>query len=256
MIVNQKKDLLVTRETLYKTATLFFFIAFLVTSTSTSFAQTTKKQKAVRDSLRYKSNVVYDQQIALYDLYKLRQADIVMLGNSLTHGAAWNELLGRTNVVERGIPGDGLDGYMARMNYVLKLNPKIVFVMGGVNDIYNWVPVEELFSVYIRIIEKLKAKNIIPVIQSTTYATKDYGKDFGIKPETNFGRNREVDKLNKLLFDYAKRNSIDYIDLVSQISTKDGYLRPELTLDGIHFKSEAFKIWAREVEKVLVKHKL
>jgi len=34
-----------------------------------------------------------------------------MLGNSITHGAAWNELLGRSNVVERGISSDVLRGY-------------------------------------------------------------------------------------------------------------------------------------------------
>jgi lysophospholipase L1-like esterase len=242
-----------TQKTLLMTKHIIFIIILLFVA-STYNAQPIKK--AVRDSLRYKSNIVYSQQLALYDLYKLRQADIVMLGNSLTHGAAWNELLGRTNVVERGIPGDGLDGYMDRMNYVYKLNPKIVFIMGGLNDIYNWVPVEELFSIYVRIVENLKAKNIIPVIQSTTYAAKEYGKDFGLKPESNFGRNREIDKLNKLLSDYAKKNNIDYVDLVSQISTKDGYLRPELAIDGIHFKPEAFRIWAREVEKVLLKHKL
>jgi len=179
-----------------------------------------------------------------------------MLGNSLTHGAAWNELLGRPDVVERGIPGDGLDGIAARMNYVYKLNPKIVFIEGGVNDVYNWEPVEAIFATYVRIINGLKTHNIIPVIQSTTYASKDYGKSFGLKPESNFGRNREIDKLNKLLSDYANRSNIDYIDIVSQTATKDGYMRPELTIDGIHFKAEAFKIWVREVEKILAKHSM
>ena len=209
-----------------------------------------------KDSLHYKSNPVYAIQTAMYDIYETRQADIIMLGNSLTHGAAWNELLGRPNVVDRGIPGDLVQGIAARMNYVYKLNPKIVFVMGGLNDIYNWIPVDEIFATYVKIIEGLRARKIIPVIQSTTYATKFYGKEYGLTAESNFGRDREVDKLNKLLSDYAKRNNIDWIDLIPQISTPDGYLRPELTIDGIHFKANAYKIWAAEVEKILEKHKL
>ncbi len=207
-----------------------------------------------KDSLGYKSNPAYSLQTAMYDIYQTRRADIVMLGNSLTHGAAWNELLGRSNVVERGIVGDHIQGFAARMNYVYKLKPQIVFIMGGLNDIYNWVPVEEIFSVYVKIIEGLLARKIIPVIQSTTYASKFYGKDFGLTAESNYGRNREVDKLNKLLSDYAKRNNIDWIDLIPHISTKDGYLRSELTIDGIHFKAAAYKIWAAEVEKILAKH--
>ncbi len=233
----------------YRSLTLMILLGF-------SFPYYAQNGKPQRDSLRYKSNPVYAEQIDMYNIYKTRQADIVMLGNSLTHGAAWNELLGRPDVIERGIPGDGLDGFASRMNYVYKLNPKIVFIEGGVNDVYNWEPVEDIFRTYVRIIEGLKAHKIIPVIQSTTYAAKDYGKSFGLKPESNFGRNREIDKLNKLLSDYAKRNNIDYIDLVSKIATKDGFMRPELTIDGIHFKAQAFKIWAEEVESVLAKHRI
>ena len=231
--------------------TIYFFLA-----AAQSFSQNSKTALPPKDTLRFRSNPVYSLQQTMFDLYKTRQADIVMLGNSLTHGAAWNELLGRSNVVERGIPGDVLYGFESRINSIYKLNPKIVFVMGGLNDIYNWTPVEDIFAVYLRILSGLKSKNIIPVIQSTTYTTKTYGKDWGGTPEINSGRNREVDKLNKLLSEYAKINNIDYIDINTLTSGNDGFLRPELTYDGIHFKSNAFRIWAQEVEKVLVKHKL
>ena len=127
--------------------------------------------------------------------------------------------------------------------------------MGGINDIYNWTPVEEIFATYVKIIEQLKAKNIIPVIQSTTYAARNYAKDWGGTPEGNAGRNREVDKLNKMLSDYAKKNKIDYVDIISQLS-RGGYLKDEITWDGVHFNAEAYKVWVREVEKVLAKYKL
>jgi lysophospholipase L1-like esterase len=215
--------------------------------------QSVSKQQ---DTLKYKNNANYDLQLELFNAYKTHHADIVMLGNSITHGAAWNELLGRSNVVERGIPSDVLRGYLARINDVYKLNPKIVFIMGGLNDVYNWTSVQEIFTVYVRILNGLKAKKIIPVIQSTTYASKNYGKDYGGTPETNRDRNKEIDKLNKLLSDYARTNGIDYIDLNSLLTAKDGYLKPELTWDGVHYKAEAYKIWSREVEKVLAKYKL
>lgn len=220
------------------------------------FPQNSKATLPAQDTLRYRLNPTYLVQQAMFDLYNTRQADIVMFGNSLTHGAAWNELLGRSNIVERGIPADGLYGYEARLSSIYKLNPKIVFIMGGLNDIYSWTPVEDIFAVYKRILSGLKSKNIIPVIQSTTYTAKTYGKDYGGTPEGNFGRNREVDKLNKLLSDYAKRNNIDYIDVNTLTAGKDGFLRPELAYDGIHFKAEGFRIWAREVEKILAKYKL
>lgn len=234
-------------------AAVFLFLSLF---SAKMYSQNSKSGLPAKDTARYRTNPTYPLQQAMFDLYKTRQADIVMLGNSLTHGAAWNELLGRSNVVERGIPGDVLYGYEARINSIYKLNPKIVFIMGGLNDVYNWTPVEDIFAVYTRILSGLKSRNIIVVIQSTTYTAKAYGKDYGGTPEGNFGRNREVDKLNKLLADYAKRNNIDYIDVNAFTSGKDGFLRPEVAYDGIHFKAEGFKIWAREVEKVLEKYKL
>jgi lysophospholipase L1-like esterase len=214
------------------------------------------KSTPQRDTLRYRNNPNYLLQQAMFDLYKTRQADIVMFGNSLTHGAAWNELLGRPGVVERGIPSDILYGFESRLNSIYKLKPKIVFILGGLNDVYNWTPVAEIFSVYVRIISGLKSKNIIPVIQSATYSARLYGKEWKGTPEINLERNREIDKLNKLLSDYAKTNSIDFIDLNSLTGGKDGFLRPELTWDGIHFKAGAYRIWSNEVEKVLKKYKL
>lgn len=225
---------------------------FILLSTSVLFAQQTLQQT---DTLRYKKNPLYDRNIDLYKLYKTRQVDIVMFGNSLTQGASWSDLLGRNNVAGMGITSDILRGYLNRLNYVIRYRPKIVFVMGGINDIYNWTPVEEIFSTYLKIIELLKAKNIIPVIQSTTYSARNYAKDWGGTPEGNAGRNREVDKLNKMLSDYAKKNKIDYVDIISQLS-RGGYLKDEITWDGVHFNAEAYKVWVREVEKVLVKYRL
>lgn len=232
---------------------LLIYLLLIFYSFSTNFAQ---NQNPVTDTLRYKSNPNYMLQMAMFDLYKTKQADIIMLGNSLTAGANWNELLGRSNVVGRGIPGDVLQGFYARMNSIYKLKPKIVFICGGLNDIYAWTPTEEIYYNYIRIVTALQARNIIPVIQSTTYSAKDYAKDWGGTPEINLGRNKEVDKLNKLLYEYATRNNIDYIDIVSKMSTRDNFLRPELTWDGIHLNAGGYRIWAKEIEKVLAKYKL
>lgn len=237
-------------------ANLLFSVRFLLTCILFCSMSSNLFSQNLPDSLRYKTNKNFQLQTEMHDIYKTKQADIVMLGNSLTHGANWNELLGRSNVVERGIVSDLLPGFIARINGVIKLKPKIVFIMGGLNDIYSWSSVPDIFSQYVKLIDLLKSKNIIPVIQSTTFATKDYGKDYGGTAESNMGRNQEVVKLNKLLAEYAQKNRIDFIDLTPQITTRDGFLRSDLTWDGIHFRASAYKIWAREVEKILNKYKL
>lgn len=131
--------------------------------------------------------------------------------------------------------------------------------MGGINDIYNWTPVKEVYRQYLEIIEKLKRNGITPVIQSTLYAGKYYGKDWIEKNapdinvvDNNSNRNQQVQKLNQLLEDYARRNGIEYIDLNQRMST-NGFIQEELTYDSLHLNGNGYKIWAEEVDKILNK---
>jgi len=119
--------------------------------------------------------------------------------------------------------------------------------MIGVNDVFGWIPNETIFQNYKTIIENLKKKNIIPIIQSVLYAGE-------IQPSAE-NRNIEIVKLNKLLSDYAKKNNVGFLDLNIKMS-KLNFLKGDLTYDGIHLNGEGFKYWGREVDKVLRKFSL
>jgi lysophospholipase L1-like esterase len=144
--------------------------------------------------------------------------------------------------VERGIPADVLPGFLARLNYVYELHPRIVCIMGGINDVYNWTPVEEIYKNYIKIIEALRAKQITVVVQSTLCVAKRY--------QSSQDRNGEVEKLDKLLFSYCKSHGLEYLDLNSKLS-RSGFLKDEVTHDGLHLNATGYKIWADELEAVL-----
>jgi lysophospholipase L1-like esterase len=197
------------------------------------------------DSLRYKANPNYEYETNLYKIYKKKQAAIVMLGNSITHGANWNELTGRDDIVERGIPSDVLEGFYSRLQNVYDLHPKVCFIMGGINDLYNATPVEDVYKSYVRVIESLRLKGIKVVIQSTLFVAKrfNYSAD----------KNIQVEKLNKLLSDYAKNNGIEFVDLNIKMSTNK-FLRDELTYDGLHLNANGYKIWVQEFDRVIKKY--
>ncbi len=207
----------------------------------------------------YLNNPIYQRQIEFYKIYKPVDTKIVMLGNSLTHGVDWNNLLGRNDVVEMGIVSDILSGYYSRLHFVTELKPKVCFILGGLNDIYQWIPVETIFDDYVKVIERLRRSGITVVIQSTLYAGRDWGKDWlsANNPEVNAAeinkeRNTQVDRLNMLLRDYAIKNNIEYIDL-NNLMSRGNYLRSEITYDGVHLNAAGYKIWGREVEKILKK---
>lgn len=202
-------------------------------------------------------NINYKTQTDLYRIYKTKSADIVMLGDSHTKGVEWNELLGRQGIVNRGIPSDNLTGIKERLDYIFKLNPKVVFIMGGVNDIYNWTPVEEIFNNYKEVVASLIARKIKVVIQSVIYAGENWGEEWlkvnnpDVKPyDVNLGRNKEIDKLNTLLKNFALSNKVLFLDINSRLKAGN-FLKKDYHYDGIHLNARGYKIWGEEVEKAL-----
>lgn len=202
-------------------------------------------------------NPNYKIQIDLYNIYKTKSAEIVMFGDSHIRGVDWNELLGRQGIVNRGIPADVLSGYKKRLDYIFKLNPKVVFIIGGVNDIYNWTPVEEIFNTYKEIVAALMARNIKVVIQSVIYAGENWGEEWlrvnnpDVKPyDVNLGRNKEIDKLNILLKSFSLSNNILFLDVNSRLKAGN-FLNGIYHYDGLHLNARGYKIWGEEVEKAL-----
>lgn len=195
----------------------------------------------------YKKNPNYEIQIGFFDIYQHTKTDIVMLGNSITHGVNWSELLNRCNISEQGIPSDNLEGYLNRMIYVTRLNPKLCFIMGGINDIYAGLTVENTFETYKKVITDLRSNQIIPIIQSTLYVSPKW-HDANIK-------NPEVTRLNELLKSYASEQKIEFIDLNAKLSVNNTLIN-DYTIDGVHLNARAYKIWGMELEKILNKYHL
>lgn len=192
----------------------------------------------------YKQNPNYWLQTGLYNIYRTQHASIVMLGNSITHGVNWNELMGRQDIVERGIPSDLVEGFLSRLDYIFKLNPKVCFIMGGINDIYSGYSPETVFSEYVKVIRELQNHNIIPVIQSTLFVSAKW--------HNAQDKNPEVNKLNVMLRNYAEKNNLTFMDLNPKM-TKNGLLRDELTYDGLHLNANGYSIWREELDPILNK---
>lgn len=201
------------------------------------FSQST----ASLDSLYLKS-AHYRHMTALWKLYRPAQADVVMLGNSITAGAEWSELLGRPYVINRGIGGDNLVGFLHRLAFVIPLRPKLCFVMGGINDLYAGYTAEQVFSNYTALIDSLQAASIVPVVQSTLH----------VSPRWRLAdeKNPQVARLNGLLLGLCQKRGIAFIDLNERLS-ESGRLRDPFTTDGIHLTPAAYAIWAEMLDSVL-----
>lgn len=195
----------------------------------------------------YNWNQSYENCTTIYPLYT-EQKNIVMLGTSLTAYGQWSEILNRSDVANRGVGGDVTKGMLSRLQNIIDLKPKIVFIEGGINDIGHNVPVDSIMHRFDAIITALQDKDIKPVITTITLLAKQYGS-----PET---LNKNIIDLNLKIVELSREYSIPLIDLNQYVSGKD-YINDGYTVkDGVHFTDKTYQVWKREVEKILNSEKL
>jgi hypothetical protein len=90
------------------------------------------KKPSLPDSL---FTTYYHQQVSHFKTLPKTNADIIFIGNSITEGAEWSELLGDNRIKNRGISGDVSAGVINRIGEVAQRKPAKVFLMIGVNDL-------------------------------------------------------------------------------------------------------------------------
>lgn len=166
-----------------------------------------------------------------------RSADVVMLGDSLTDGAEWQEMFAQPRIVNRGIDGDTTDGLLERLADVLALRPQVVFVMIGINDLAEGGrSVDAVFSTYRAIVAALVKGGARVVVQSTLpcHEAKAAWKSCQ-------ALNGPIRQLNARLATLAS-NDVVYLDLASVLGA-GGQLRGEFTVDGVHLNGDGYRRW-------------
>jgi lysophospholipase L1-like esterase len=191
--------------------------------------------------LKGKNENRWQVEVEKHQLYntKVTKVNCIMLGNSITQQAQWNELLGRDDVLNRGISGDVTQGMLQRLPEIISLKPRLIFIMAGINDIvFRSRQPEDIFVDYKRMLNTLEQQHIEPVVTSTLFVT--YDADANVK----------VAALNKLLQHYCKEQGLRFIDLNAGLSENNTLLE-KYTFDGLHLNAAGYAVWKPHVEAII-----
>lgn len=103
---------------------------------------------------------------ARYEMLKLapRKPSIVMLGDSITAGVPWTEVAECASAANYGFNGDTSAGVLYRIQEILILQPRAVFLMVGANDILTRTKPSDTADTISRIVEHLEGAGIAVIV--------------------------------------------------------------------------------------------
>ncbi|MFT3738846.1 MAG: GDSL-type esterase/lipase family protein [Breznakibacter sp.] len=195
------------------------------------FSFTTQGIYLFRKATLYPRTVNWEEEVMKYEKLnrKTMPIQIVMLGNSITYECQWYELLNRADVVNRGIPGELIEGVQQRIPTIFALKSHTIVLMLGINNLLHNEDAYNVFKKY-----KALADTLITQVQllvcSTLYTVNH--KEI----------NLQVALLNQMLEHYCKKKHIPWIDLNQQLSANQS-LKQHFSYDGIHLTAEAYSLW-------------
>ena len=185
-------------------------------------------------------DVYYARRATLFDLLPVYSSDIIMLGNSLTDGAEWNELFDNCHVKNRGIVGDIIPGFFERLEPILKGQPRKIFIMGGVNDISHGVSADSIVSAMTQVVTTIQAR--CPKTEIYVQSMLPFNNDVRLWKLLK-GREQVVVDGNKGLESMCQRLGVTFINLYPLFVGENGKMKSDYTNDGLHLMGGAYLIW-------------
>ncbi|HEX7848060.1 MAG TPA: GDSL-type esterase/lipase family protein [Chitinophagaceae bacterium] len=182
----------------------------------------------------------YARQVDNFRSYPNKTTDIIMLGNSITDYAQWNELLQVNEIRNRGISGDNTFGILERLDEVTEGKPVKVFILIGINDIGRNLPDSVILDNYKRIIHRIKTESPKTKIYFNTLLPVN--NTFTAKAQ--FNKDAHILYINEELKKIGKAEGITVIDIHSRFLDADKRLDKQYTYDGLHLNAAGYKVWA------------
>ncbi|GAA4131585.1 SGNH/GDSL hydrolase family protein [Sphingobacterium kyonggiense] len=180
----------------------------------------------------------YTDRLNFFQKMPVKKGATIFLGDSLTEAGRWEDIAPDLNILNRGISGDISFGVIARLDEVLRHQPKKIFLMIGVNDLKRNVPASFILENYKRIITKIQKESPKTKIYLSSLLPINESKLIeAFKQVKNADLQHMNSELRKISQAYKQ---VTFVDLHPVLADDNGQLKADLTPDGIHLEVAAY----------------
>lgn len=181
----------------------------------------------------------YKAKKSIFEIMPNDTSEIIFLGNSITDYCDWYELFGKSNIKNRGIGGDVINGVIDRLDEVIESSPKKIFLMIGINDLGRGRSVEQILNDYDRLISLIKQKSPQTQLFIQSVLPTDNRKNLQIV---------DIIAINNGLKKLTDKYQLTYVDLFDLLKTKENKLDTVYSYEGLHLNGKGYLVWKKAIE--------
>ena len=190
---------------------------------------------------------------------KAGESRVVFMGDSITD--IWQQnrfgfFVAGKPYVDRGISGQTTPQMLIRFRPdVIDLKPKVVVILAGTNDLAgNTGPMtNEAIEENLQSMAELARANGIRVVIASIMPVSDYGKTRDGQPSIQTTRRPPASILavNQWIKKYSEDNGFVYLDYFSAMVDDKGFLKSDISRDGLHPNDKGYEIMKPLAEQAI-----
>jgi len=181
---------------------------------------------------------------------------VVFMGDSITDGWKLATYFPSKPYINRGISGQTTPQMLIRFRPdVIALKPQVVVILAGTNDLAgNTGPMSlEAIEANLTSMFELARANNIRVVIASVLPVSDYAKNREGKQiiQTTRRPPEKIKALNEWAKKYAAENGLTYLDYFSASVDEKGFLKEELSNDGLHPNDKGYVVMQPLAEQAI-----
>lgn len=170
----------------------------------------------------------------------VKKDKIIFLGDSITHRYDLKKYYDNKNIINQGVEGDTTEDIINRLQTsIYDYNVRKVILLIGTNDIgIGKDPIENIKL----IINKIKSyDNSIEIIVESIYPINNTKNSKIQKDTVGIRNNEKIKETNKKIKEICKEKNITYVNVYDELTDKNGNLKLEYTVEGLHISDDGYK---------------